>query len=329
MHNNYSLKYRTYNQLFEDVTVDLKNYALEGLIDPHSFLKVARRCNYDLGFRVYRTRQTILEVEHGKVRLPDDFHIVNFAIVCGESTVTEALPQGTNIEERLIVAPDYVCEPGQPSTCETPPPDPCNDPIDPCNNIDPCTGTCITKCGEEYQLIQKINTHTYTYKTKFHLLITDKEYACNDICTNNLTPTGITGLMSNGKGPIDQAKIDQGWLLTNFDSGKVYISYIGDMIDDDGNIMVPDHEMINEYYEYAIKERLLENLVMNGEDVGERYNLIASKLRAARNNALTIVNTPNFKELQKLWQVNRKAQYHNYYNMFKSHWPASYSRYGY
>jgi hypothetical protein len=324
--NNYSLKYRTFNQLFEDVTIDFKNYALEGVINPQTLIKVARKCNYDLGFRIYKTRQAILEVEHGKVRLPDDFHIINFAVVCGESTVTEALPQGTHIEERLV-APDYVCEPGQPSTCATPPSDPCNDPIDPCNNVDPCTGTCITKCGDEYQLIQKIRTRTHTYKTSFHLCITDNEYTCQDSCTNNLTPTGVSGLMSNGRGPIDQASIEQGWLITNFDSGKVYVNYTGDMIDGEGNVMVPDHEMINEYYEYALKERILENLVMNGESVGERYNLIAGKLRASRNYALSIVNTPNFKEMQKLWQVNRKAQYHNYYDMFSSNYPSNYSRY--
>jgi hypothetical protein len=325
--NNYSLKYRTFDSLFEDVSVDFKNYALEGVINPQTLLKVARKCNYDLGFRIYKTRQIILEVEHGKVRLPDDFHVLNFAVVCGESTVTEALPQGTNIEERLV-APDYVCEPGQPSTCETPT-DPCNDPIDPCNTTDPCTGTCITKCGDEYQLIQKINTRTHTYKTNFHLCISDEEYVCADSCATSYTPAGVTGLTPNGKGPINLARIEQGWLMTNFNSGKVYLNYTGDMIDDQGNIMVPDHEMINEYYEYALKERILENLVMNGDNVGDRYALIAQKLRAARNYALTIVNTPNFKELQKIWQVNRKAQYHNYYNMFKSHYPQSYRRYGY
>ena len=98
------------------------------------------------------------------------------------------------------------------------------------------------------------------------------------------------------------------------------------MIDDDGNIMVPDHEMINEYYEYALKKRILENLIMNGEQVGERFNLIMMEFRAARNNALTIVNTPNFSELQKMWQINRKAQYHNYYDMFKSYHPHSNNR---
>jgi len=92
---------------------------------------------------------------------------------------------------------------------------------------------------------------------------------------------------------------------------------------------VPDHEILNEYYEYALKERILENMIWNDVDgnINNKYQLVAQKLRMARNNAKSLVNTPNFKELQKIWRANRKAQYHNYYNMFKSYWPLSYKRY--
>ena len=308
MNNSYSLRYRTFDQLFEDVSVDFKNYSLEGKIDPQNLIKVARKCNYDLGFRIYRTRQAVLEVEHGKVRLPDDFHILNFAMVCGEHTITEALPQGTHIEERLV-APVYTPEPGQPSECPTPPPDPC-DPVD------PCTGTCITRCGQDYQLVQKIHTTSRTYKLSYPLHVTGMDYADCGVCANDMW-----------KGAPNEARIENGFLKVNFDSGKVYINYEGDMIDDNGNLLVPDHEMINEYYEYALKKRILENLLMNDEPVGEKLNLVMAEYRTARIYALTIVNTPNFAELQKIWQTNRKAQYHNYFNMFRSYWPYSYKRF--
>lgn len=308
MNNSYSLRYRTFDQLFEDISVDFKNYSLEGKIDPQNLIKVARKCNYDLGFRIYRTRQAVLEVEHGKVRLPDDFHILNFAMVCGEYTITEALPQGTHIEERLV-APVYTPEPGQPSECPTPPPDPC-DPVD------PCTGTCITRCGQDYQLIQKIHTTSRTYKLSYPLHVNGMDYADCGVCANDMW-----------KGAPNEARIENGFLKVNFDSGKVYINYEGDMIDDNGNLLVPDHEMINEYYEYALKKRILENLLMNDEPVGEKLNLVMAEYRTARIYALTIVNTPNFAELQKIWQTNRKAQYHNYFNMFRSYWPYSYKRF--
>jgi hypothetical protein len=90
------------------------------------------------------------------------------------------------------------------------------------------------------------------------------------------------------------------------------------MEDNDGNLLVLDHPYCNEYYEYALKQRILENMVFAGENVTNQLNLIEQRIRAARNNALSFVNTPDFEEMRKMWEVNRKAQYHNYYNMFKS-----------
>ena len=93
------------------------------------------------------------------------------------------------------------------------------------------------------------------------------------------------------------------------------------MEDEAGNLLVPDHDLLNDYYEYALKQRLLENLFMNGEDVSARLQLIEQRLKAARNQALSLVNTPNFKELQDMWWTNRRAQYSKYYDMFKSYSP--------
>ena len=98
----------------------------------------------------------------------------------------------------------------------------------------------------------------------------------------------------------------------------MFISYQGALQDDDNNLLVLDHPMINEYYEYAMKQRILENLYIAGEDVGQKMQLIEQRLRGARNNALSIVNTPDFAEMYKLWQTNRKAMYSKYYDMFKS-----------
>ena len=118
---------------------------------------------------------------------------------------------------------------------------------------------------------------------------------------------------------IDIAEIKDNFLLTNFKTGHVYLSYQGAMEDNDGNLLVLDHPYCNEYYEYALKQRILENMIFAGEPVSNQIGLIEQRLRASRNNALSFVNTPNFAEMKKIWDVNRRAQYHNYYNMFKSH----------
>ena len=100
------------------------------------------------------------------------------------------------------------------------------------------------------------------------------------------------------------------------------------MSDGDGNLLVPDHELLNEYYEYALKSRIFENLFLNGENVAQRMQLVDQRLRGARNNALSLVNTPNFKELEQMWAANRTAMYGKYYNMFMSHSPNNSRRRG-
>jgi len=131
----------------------------------------------------------------------------------------------------------------------------------------------------------------------------------------------------------DEAYIKDGWIYFNGhtnsntnhsgsnsnDDAKIYINYQGTLENDEGDLMVPDHPYLNEYYEYGLKKRILENLIMDGVNVGAQLQLIQGEYRAARNNAVSFVNTPNFSEMEKVWTMNRKAMYGKYYDMFKSY----------
>lgn len=130
--------------------------------------------------------------------------------------------------------------------------------------------------------------------------------------------TYMTGIPRK-KGNYYDAYLKNGFLHVNFDEGVVFLNYQSVMEDDDGNLLIIDHPYCNEYYEYALKQRIFENLFMTGEPVQNHLALMSQNLRAARNQALGFVNTPDFAEMKKLHEVNRKAQYHNYYNMFKSY----------
>jgi hypothetical protein len=116
----------------------------------------------------------------------------------------------------------------------------------------------------------------------------------------------------------DIAEIKDGYLITSFKTGKVYINFQGAMEDSEGRLIVLDHPYCNEYYEYALKHRILENMIFAGEQVVNQLQLVEARLRAARNNALSFINTPDFKELEKVWSMNRKAMHSKYYDMFKS-----------
>jgi hypothetical protein len=326
---NYTLKYKTANQLLDEVMVDFQTYALENMIDPQTLIKVVRRVNYDLGLRINQQREAMLEVEHGKVKLPDDFYTWNFAFICADYTLHSGYDiGGTNIQEvPYVEVPSTVDQCAPPTVnCAVCNANPCNhtaacgvntlpgnyipDAYDPNN---PYGNTCIRprvfmNCkGEKYEIIQIMPTgQTRQYTTLLPLRMKPSqniECECPNLYFN--TP--------------NQGWIKDGYLYTTLNTCKVYLNYQGELEDDNGNLLVPDHALLNEYYEYALKQRILENLYMNGEEVSNRIQLIEGRYRTARNQALSLVNTPNFEEMKKLWWANRRAQYGKYYDMFKSY----------
>ena len=331
---NYTLKYRTFDQLLEDVSIDLNTFSLENMIEPQTLIKTVRKINYELGLRINQTKEVILEVTHGKVKLPDDFYVFNYAMLCNQYTESvgyDGMAGGTNIQEVPYVETPASINACAPATvnCSA-----CN--FNPCNHTAACpTNTGVAQCptptipssydplnpygdtcirprvfmnckGEKYELIQIINTgQTRTYSTLSPLRMrSSQEIDCD--CPNLY-------VHSNNEGSIKG-----GFLFTTLDTCKVYLNYQGEMEDEIGRLLVPDHALLNEYYEYALKKRIIENLALNGEDVAQRLQIIVPNYKEARNNALSVVNTPNFKEIEKIWSVNRKVQYFKYYDMFKS-----------
>jgi hypothetical protein len=66
-------------------------------------------------------------------------------------------------------------------------------------------------------------------------------------------------------------------------------------------------------------------LFLNGENVSQKLQLVQAKIRPSRNNALSFINTPDFGEMRRVWEKNRKAMYAKYYNMFSSNvWGANF-----
>jgi|TARA_B110000114_G_scaffold9170_1_gene9170 hypothetical protein len=293
-----STKYRTFSQLMEDVSIDFSTYALEGLIEPAQLIKVATRVNYDLGLRIHRTKEVVIDIEHGRGQLPFDFQYLNYAFRCGSYTINNTMPSGTHVETFNNDVP-YVPAPGE---------------VAPCEKSGTCKDVCVIKTcdnNNSHQLVQRVGANNFRTFTDWSELrikgVNDKVCFCPSL----------------GAQALDVAEIIDGFLVTTFTTGKVYLSYQGAMENAQGDLLVLDQPYCNEYYEYAIKQRILENMVWNGENVSQQLQLVETRLRGARNNALGFVNTPDFQEMRKVWHMNRRAQYHNYYNMFLSYAPVN------
>lgn len=281
------LKYRTFDDLLMEVGTDFYMYNNENMIEPAQLIKVAQKVNYELGLRIHRTKETIIDIDKKKAKLPSDFYVLNHALVCGEYKVERPTITGDQREDMYI---DFCSK--------------CNHPRIECECPDYVAAETVY--GDDAQslvLVQKVRTEVRTYQHFERISIAGKQ---------------VNEMGRDGKHHSRSGEIRDGFIYTDFDKGQLYINYEGNMEDTNGNLLVLDHPMINDYYEYALKKRILENLAMNGEDVVQKMNIIVPEYRAARNNALSIVNTPDFKEMYQLWQMNRRAQYAKYVDMFKS-----------
>jgi len=323
MSHNSALRYRTFDELFADASGDFKKYQLQDIMDPNDLIKVARRCNKMLGLRLNQTKEKVLEIEKGKVKLPNDFYAFNFGLGLGKYETKQYMPQGTHIEEKIIgkVAPEYQEVP--PESIDT-----CTDVVleegttecdscAQCGDCNPCNvccsdpSSCSINCDNEVvQVVQQLKYQTRNWVETFPIRLVTATEKFAEWCPNR-----------QWDGPHSM-ELKDGWIYTSFQSGNLYFNYQGQMEDDEGNLLVPDHEILNDYYEYALKQRIIENLIMNDEEVNpNKLQLIEQRFRAARNNAYSVVRTPNFTEIKELYQANRNAQYSKYYDMF-----ASYSR---
>ena len=375
-------KYRTFDEVLDSVKLDLYTWDLEGLINTQQLLKVIIRVNYDLGLRIQEQKSRTIEIIKNKGRLPQNFDVLNFALVCEDrittdiptynKTYSEGMLEGILLSQNFL-EPRFVNESVTLTTI--------NQGVNIINHqlhtqsiivqafapdgtmldfdvtiIDPDNIQLISEATENI-----LNVKVVVMGAKIHTVGTGSGSCpalldCNESGTpkvyyttngrrtesKNLVPLHMTkaeslspdyGNMQGRHDRMDDTYITgkpkryenyydgylkNGFLHTVFDEGVVYLNYQSTMEDDDGNLLTLDHPYCNEYYEYALKQRIYENLFMSGEQVQNHLQLMEGKLKAARNVALSFVNTPDFAEMRKLHDINRKAQYHNFYNMFKS-----------
>jgi hypothetical protein len=310
---NVRLKYRTLDQLLAEVRTDLYSYDMNGEIRPEGLIKVIKTVNAELGIKIHKTKNAVIEIENGWAKLPDDFHMLNFAYLLGNFEEIVVPPQGTHVEE-VPLAPIYNPGPDHIDICATPPA--CPEPVVPecntCANPQPCN--CAQTCnswvnckGEEMMLIQKIK-YTYRKYTEFYRIkIVGPPKFMDPSCPNKNWIAQNQGYLA-----------DDNYIRLGIKSGTLYINYEGMMEDEQGNLLVLDHDLINNYYEYACKDRFFENRTLNNEPVPPNaMQLVMARLRESRLKALGIVRMPEYTEIRKAWEMNRKARFVKYYSMFK------------
>ena len=265
------------------VKSDLNLYDDAGFIDQDRVIKVISSCNEKLGLRIYKSRECKIKVYNYKAELPEDFYKVEniFATqVCSISNTTLAFGarqvEFTNVKPKdttkIITYGKMGC-------------------VDSCNNCYWVEDRRPTVKETEIQY-EKIIPLSFSNK----LLCKFMEYSP---CDAHI-----------GKYKVDLDEEEEE-LVFSFKEGEIYMSYLGNLISDDGEIEIPFHPKLNPYYEYAVMEKILEVIYLNSEaDIIQKLQYIKEERRNAYAIAWDFANTRQVNEWNKI-QKNFQREYYN------------------
>ena len=286
------IKYITFDQLMDSVEQDFELYSTENMIDRQRLIKVVKEVNADLGIKINKETDVLLEVKDKRAELPLNFKYIQAIFLCEATGKTRRPGIGGDYVEQMPLNPfmqDIPCH-GEGMTCPT--------------------GSFTDSCGKCYILGRHPKSEEETeYMITSPVRLTQRA----------LSTCGMRNCLGHDDRLSYEVDINEGIILTNFKKGTLYVSYLSEMVDEDNNILIMDHPLVRPYYEYAIKKRLLENwFLTNDIDVGQKLTYIIQMLQQARLEANNYVNGIGYQEIVNHWNNKRNTFLAKYVHMFGS-----------
>lgn len=272
----------TLDQLMASVETDLNRFADNGMINRGSVIKVIRKVNEYLGLKINRERQIVLEIKNYKADLPSDLQAIQVALLLGVQSIQFHKPGEVygNHTTEWNRGEELPVEIGYRRGA--------------CNN-----------CGEEYWITQRFEDRIVQYDRVVPLRINFHSRAWGS--------SGILNFRAK-----QEIEIEDGYIICPIKEGHLYLNYLADMADEDGNLLILDHPLLTEYYEYSVKKHLLENWMLNTDaDVAQKLMYVKAELRSAESRAKSFVNTIEFSEIKRSFDATRKAFYNKFIGIFE------------
>lgn len=282
-------KYINLSELVASVKSDLNIFDDSGLIDEDKVIKVVAECNEKLGLRIYKSRECKILVEDYKAVIPSDLYKI-------ENILATNILNSTNVGNHAIQARQLEFTSEKP--CDT-------SKIITYGKMG-CTDSCNNCYWVADRRIAPEIEEKVIYETLIPLQLSNRVHnKCTEYspCSNHTRDYKVD--------------IEDEIFKFSFKTGEIYLSYLGNLISSDGQIQIPFHPKLNPYYEYAIKEKILEDLYLNSEaDVLQKLQYISLKKREAYATAWDFANTREVNEWNKIQKKLRLEYYATWYNMY-------------
>lgn len=250
--------YITTDEVFNRVQSSLKTYFDRDVILAEEYYKVIEHCNSVLGLRLNPNKEIFESPINHQIKLPKDFLLLNMALGADVRKVSNTV----SIKKETLVG---------------------REPL-PSERMDIRCGKISISCGKIPELVVEQEDITTTYEEVRLLNLTEKKYASNNCLNLN-------------SGMRDTIVIKDGIFYTDLDNCIVYINYVSKM-EEDGIPICLDHPKVMLYYEKALKYEMLIDLMVNKKlEIVQIINLARQEMVAARNDAISLVTTPEYDEM--------------------------------
>ena len=233
----------TRKQIIAEIKNKLKVYDQQGLLDDISLNNWMKENIKEFGGNIMNEYQTVLLVEKGKAKLPDNFWALKAAVKCEQEGYVEE-PAQKHIQNRISYLEwteikDYY------------------------NYLDgrPCLEDEDSKYITETLYFETPNkSYKFYYKQPALLNLIPHTYAvrCDSNCPNLIAK-------SEYDISIDE---NHNYLTTNFNDGFVWLWYKGLPCDDSGDLMIPEtsKDKLKNYIIYFAIVRTLQDLLLSEDD---------------------------------------------------------------
>ena len=278
-------KYIKFEDVLNSVKSDLHLFDNNALILEDRLLKVIYHCNEKLGLRLNKAKQILLEIKNGYAELPQDFYKIEMLFATAV----------TKVPNHLQLIPGNKAEY---TTC----PQKNNGPVMKVSSV----GGKPACCTDMFIVRQPQVQREIQIKTFIPLTMSKR---CNDLCTN-YSPQGNI----QSEYAID---LEDNIIKTSFKEGQIFLCYIGTLEDKDGLPMIPFHPLLNEYYEWSLKKKILEDVFMNSEaDVDKKLQYANQMQKDAYLEAWQFTGYPEYRELEKAYERYSQEFYNKWYKIF-------------
>jgi len=274
--------FKNTDNLFSKIKEDFSSFNNSGLIDSGRFYNDVKYIINLLGINWYLSKEDILEVNNYKVKLPNDFKLLEFAYKCTCNTILHNDP-GILLTQQTFDHYDLFDKDWHSKQCS----DMCCKPPE----------NCIFNSYEQI-LVQRGND-TYRYSNPILLKL-------GNVNTKKNCITNCVNVFSNSS---DSISIENEYMHTNFCDGTIYLSYNAFPIDEESGLpLIPDNSRVEKAIEYYIKKNIIESLWVNGDaDVQQKVQYFNQQYTIALSDAVYETKLPTFNNLVDKIRKNRKS----------------------